>query len=415
MRWPFILSAVALGALLGACVVGERPSVDRIACADGECVCMAGFGNCDGDPNNGCESVLDVDPKNCGACGTVCVNGTCEAGACACSDGFFDCNGDPTDGCEALIRADPDNCGECGRSCLGGDCSSSRCAPFLLAELGTYIYSLAANDTAVFFCDADSGVLYRVAKDEGTAEPLVLDQNCYEMAASNERLYWSVRENGEELIRAVPAEGGAATTIAVADSITSFAPQGMTILWSESNATATGYDLFKADALGSKTSLAQSTDTIRDIVAVGNRVFWVDGSTSADTNTIRTAPIAGGAAANLYTTEMMFTVEDIAVVGDYIYWQEHGEEEFQPKIYRARSTGGPPEELYVRNREVENLLGDATGLYWTEDQGDRWLSAPLEGGEVEVLAEFLDITLPVLGVDSLLWIDFPSHLFALRK
>jgi hypothetical protein len=56
--------------------------------ANGTCqisACDAGFGDCDGDPTNGCETDLRSDAANCGRCGFVCgatpgqicVNGFC--------------------------------------------------------------------------------------------------------------------------------------------------------------------------------------------------------------------------------------------------------------------------------------------------------------------------------------------------
>ena len=49
-----------------------------------EPVCESGWGNCDGDNNNGCEINTDISPANCGTCGTICpigvlcTNGVCE-------------------------------------------------------------------------------------------------------------------------------------------------------------------------------------------------------------------------------------------------------------------------------------------------------------------------------------------------
>ncbi len=97
------------------------------ACTAGACVlgaCDTGFKNCDGDPANGCETNLQDDPANCGACGVTCVTPhatpACDMGTCAvatCDSGWTDCNDDPTDGCEANLLSDPMNCGSCGTAC----------------------------------------------------------------------------------------------------------------------------------------------------------------------------------------------------------------------------------------------------------------------------------------------------------
>jgi hypothetical protein len=55
------------------------------ACTGGICgyTCNPGWGDCDGNPANGCESDLHTAARNCGACGTVCgASSACVNGAC---------------------------------------------------------------------------------------------------------------------------------------------------------------------------------------------------------------------------------------------------------------------------------------------------------------------------------------------
>jgi hypothetical protein len=110
------------------------------ACADSKCqiTCAAGYADCDDDRSNGCEKRTDNDVNNCGMCGKVCNagNGTpwCNAGKCgvnSCPAGFGDCNGDPSDGCEVNLTSDPNNCKTCGSLCVvangAAKCSASTC------------------------------------------------------------------------------------------------------------------------------------------------------------------------------------------------------------------------------------------------------------------------------------------------
>ncbi|MDB4968310.1 MAG: Tryptophan synthase alpha chain [Myxococcales bacterium] len=55
-------------------------------CTNGTCteVCDTGFGNCDNNPSTGCETNLNNDVANCGACGAACgEHQTCDWGVCA--------------------------------------------------------------------------------------------------------------------------------------------------------------------------------------------------------------------------------------------------------------------------------------------------------------------------------------------
>jgi hypothetical protein len=111
----------------------------RAVCAAGRCglSCADGFGDCDGEATNGCESDTRVNVSHCGACGRACPMGpqtvgrTCTAGRCGavCAAGFADCNGDPSDGCEVDLRTSDAHCGACGNACGTGRCASGACLP----------------------------------------------------------------------------------------------------------------------------------------------------------------------------------------------------------------------------------------------------------------------------------------------
>ena len=108
------------------------------ACSAGICQvgpCTAGFGDCDGNASNGCETNLLTSVNNCGACGRACsapnAVSSCSAGACAiasCNAGFADCDRNAANGCEINISTDRANCGACGRACNAGQsCSAGTC------------------------------------------------------------------------------------------------------------------------------------------------------------------------------------------------------------------------------------------------------------------------------------------------
>ncbi len=98
--------------------------------------CNAGFANCDGNAATGCEIDTRTNMANCGGCGSVCgalANGTsvCAASQCrvaSCNAGFADCNGAPNDGCETNVNTSASHCGRCGMVCPGGQmCIAGAC------------------------------------------------------------------------------------------------------------------------------------------------------------------------------------------------------------------------------------------------------------------------------------------------
>ncbi|MFO0652052.1 MAG: hypothetical protein U0326_37880 [Polyangiales bacterium] len=124
----------------GACGRACNPANGVGACVAGACSvarCNAGFGNCDGNAANGCETATTTSLANCGACGRACSlpNATvaCAAGACnltACAAGFGNCDGNAANGCEVNLNSTAIHCGMCGRACATGQlCSAGDASP----------------------------------------------------------------------------------------------------------------------------------------------------------------------------------------------------------------------------------------------------------------------------------------------
>ncbi len=127
-------------ATCGACNAPCALPHATASCAAGACAvgsCDLGFGDCDGDPQNGCETSLGTS-TDCGACGVPCAlsnaAASCAGGACkllSCDAGTFDCDGNPQNGCEATPCGDGAHCagssGCVSQICVGGFCASPAC------------------------------------------------------------------------------------------------------------------------------------------------------------------------------------------------------------------------------------------------------------------------------------------------
>jgi len=112
-----------------------------------QCMCPEGLtlcpGGCIGDVCFGSCKDLSSDEYNCGGCGTACsynltnADEACVYGKCdwSCIPGWGDCNGNRDDGCETNIASDPKNCGGCGivcngiagQACVDGQCMVEPC------------------------------------------------------------------------------------------------------------------------------------------------------------------------------------------------------------------------------------------------------------------------------------------------
>ncbi len=157
------------------CGVCSAPPNATSTCSAGVCgfTCLAGYGDCDGVPTNGCETSLSTS-AHCGTCATACASvsfGTpiCTAGVCgvSCTPGYHACGGTCADStstatcgtsCSACAAAPANataNCtaGTCGFACnayyhlCGGACVSST-APATCGASCTPC-TIPANATAI--------------------------------------------------------------------------------------------------------------------------------------------------------------------------------------------------------------------------------------------------------------------------
>lgn len=119
----------------------------NMTCAEGRCGCLPSFVDCDGEPENGCESAVEacaeclpeseaaICARHDASCGLLSAVDNCGLGRTAdcgeCRDGGVECDGgDCSDGGSACEGGE---CLDGGSECVGGDCGE--CVPVSDAEL----------------------------------------------------------------------------------------------------------------------------------------------------------------------------------------------------------------------------------------------------------------------------------------
>jgi hypothetical protein len=139
-----LTSATSCGSCQNDC--SQLANVAGDACMSGRCVgltCNAGFGDCNADPKDGCERPLNT-LNDCGACARHCqpanARADCSAGTCthqSCDAGYGDCDGNIENGCESRLDS-PRHCGGCGMACeAGAPCKQGKCGCASDAQCGT--------------------------------------------------------------------------------------------------------------------------------------------------------------------------------------------------------------------------------------------------------------------------------------
>lgn len=271
---------------LGACdaVIGasDRELDSSIVCDDDGCVCAEGRGDCDDEPDNGCETDLSK-PENCGACGAFCANGKCESFTCACDPGRADCDGDPTTVCETNFDTDGSHCGSCARSCEGGTCEGGLCAPQAIPG-AIPAYDFVLVDDEIYFTGYFDPGLYQVSVDGGTATQIGDDTKLGALLRADETtLYWTTFDE----VLATPLGGG--PTVVLASQV---APD-------------------------------------RDLEVGGGQVYWTNyeglpsnPGTPEDLHLFRTPATPGGTVEDLAVLGPAKYLHDLGVTATHIYWSD---------------------------------------------------------------------------------------------
>ncbi|APR81047.1 Hypothetical protein A7982_06394 [Minicystis rosea] len=335
-RVTAISFALAAAALLGACDtllrVGQpdRFIDPHVSCADGPCVCVGGFDDCDGDEDNGCETDLSSSASHCGACGSSCDNGTCSGGVCTCAEGFVDCDGNASNGCEARLDIDLQNCGACDHDCGGSVCSAGVCLPVTFGGL-----------------DAVSSI-----------------------ATGNGDLY--VARCGDPAVGSIDASGGSLQGIGMATGCASMiAVSDDTVVWATTDAVLSASLDFPASA----TELTTMTSPVRFLAASPTHIYWWSSDTT--TSALVRVPIAGGAVETVAET----TVSALAVGAELAYWSD------AKGIHAVRFDGLLVSDLSTMTARALSVEGDtlfaadAEGIHAITSNGTTTLLEPTEGAE----------------------------------
>jgi hypothetical protein len=376
-------AALLLGAagFLGACgqLIGTRDrSLDpHLGCADGECVCTAGFGDCDGDTTNGCETVLSV-RENCGGCGNVCQNGACTAGACACTVGFADCNAKPQDGCEASLLGDPHHCGTCGTDCSGGACKAGRCQPVTLATFSEP-ESLALGKGFAYVGDCAPAAILAVPLTGGPPAPVVdavmLPSCAATMALVAGTLYW--RAEGPEIlgIYTSPIDHVTAPLLLATPLDSSFllAAGPTHVYWNDFDANGQVNELRRIPFGGGTIEQFPTNGQLTAIAVDATRAYWWDSSDG-----LHAIPHAGTQATLLSPGSLNDSASSLAVDEKYIY---AGVDVGLVKI----PLGGGAAVKIANTQSVYWMTIDATHVYWTDYAGSV-NKVPIAGGPSVALA-----------------------------
>jgi hypothetical protein len=363
-------------------------------CMSGACApsCAAGWGDCDKNAANGCETATINDVANCGGCGQACAplpnasvkcTGT-TCGLASCNTGWGNCDGNDTNGCETDLTTSQAHCGACtiacgsGLVCFNGNCggvNQSTVATlatgldFGATSLGNVVdpCQIAVDDVAAYL--ATRTAIYKIAKTGGALVQLA-GGGTYGIAVDATYVYF-----GDSVaLNRVPKAGGAVTPVVTSaqpscitlDATSLYYTQGPSV-WSAAKA-----------ASGGATRLATVTggSSSRGLAVDGTNVYWGTDNSVGD-GTLYSAPMTGGAATPL--SAAFGILPGVAVDATNVYYTS-----FSPGAVAYTKVGGA--KTTIVPGALYGVAVDAVDVFVAGSNGTI-NRTPVAGGATVVLAD----------------------------
>ncbi|WP_437942261.1 lipoprotein receptor [Sorangium sp. So ce341] len=381
--------APACTSLLGDFAVGEGDGASASGgSSGGSSGCEAGLADCDGDGD--CETPVDADPLNCGACGAVCLDGgMCRDGSCS---GVAEiARGYPTpddaNGKHLFIYAD-----EVYWTAGEGTNGSVQKVPArggpvtLLAEGQNAPYGIAVNRHGVFWANLNAKNIMWVDRG-GEEDPKEIFDSSFAtlgVAADDREVFWAQRAAGI----GEPGRGSRIGQIEMPDGLPDerfheddgasphlLALDEAFVYWVDRrdrgrvNRTRRG--------TGETVVLADDQPYPYAIAVDDEHVYWTnsprgDGS-DEDAAVMRARKDGSGRAAAIWTPDEDHDVEhpspDCIAVDDaqdgFVYWTDQG----TPRVLRKRKDGSGRQQVLQEGGSPRGIALHGGFVFWVEAQG----------------------------------------------
>jgi hypothetical protein len=391
-----------------ACTAGSHATP---ACTNGTCgaQCQTGFGDCDAQAANGCEVDLTTDPKNCSACKKACgtANGTasCDKSACkiACNTGFANCNTSTDDGCEVDTRNDPVNCSQCGSKCPTPTNAQPTCTAGSCGFLCTSGFA-DCDGTAANGCEIN---LNTTQKNCGACGHDCLDTictagSCASTAIATKLMYpWGIALDASSIYWTDGSDDKVRKMAKSGGTATTLASigAGQPIATDGTNVYWFALNRIASVPVGGgvlPSDVAANEKNVTAMAVDSKDVYWLRGGSGPTDGAVVRAPTGGGSVTVL--TSGLRRPASLAIDNDAVFWVNQGDGG-NGSIARMYKGSGGPTTLAQSLASPCALAIDATHLFWIDCQTGTVSKMTKGGSSVVALATAQKVS-PALAVDD---------------
>jgi hypothetical protein len=361
------------------------------------------------DAGSPCEAGVLNDPTNCGGCGHVCtfrLNSipACDNGQCglSCNTDFGNCDNQVDNGCETPLASDSKNCGACGRDCSGGSCAAGHCEPVVLATNQSSPKVIVTDVNDVYWAAYLSNTIDKVGKAGGTPTTISMGEIYPSgMAIDSSTLFWADRGNdaGDGYVRRAPLAGGSVTTVVggLSTRPTAVAVDANRVYFTtvgDGSATGGAIEAIALGAVdaGTRVPLATKQNNPSFMAIDSTSIYWSNAGTlgpadaGAPNGSIVRCAIPSCAGGPQTIAGAQNHPHAIALGATSIYWASFGSAQNDGAIMSCAKSGCGAAATVLAGSlaSPDGVAVDANYVYFTTRTG-QVSRVPLAGGKPEVL------------------------------
>lgn len=390
----------------GQCVSATIDNPDDCASGAGCVLSAPDGGTVDAGADAPADQSLDGSGGASGAGGAGGASGSGGSGgsdaATTCPTGFGECDGNLVELCETDLTQSATHCGSCARDCLGGQCVAGACSPTVFVSAPTTPSRLAIDATHLYFVDAQNiGTVHRVPLADGTQIEQIASGEAYPNTIDLDQtyVYWT-NYNGDAIRRRAKAGGAPETLIATQSPVdVTLAAGKLFFLGYSANGTVNWAPV----SGGSVTTLATGQAWPREVTVTQGWVYW---TTVANKQDLYRVSLTGG------TPELVATALNnpfaIESDGTWVYWCNAGTGKNKGSIWRVAIADNKAELIADAEDDPHGLWVDGGWVYWTSNSSGGLRRAPVDGSAAPTsISTDPGITLGVVSdATAVYWADW---------